>query len=475
METNIQENPAPFGQGGDQAAPHGGSDALNTAPAAVYAPSNETATPSRGPLSTTLIEKIAAWLVIPFCYCYVCVFFRDWGEVDGATIMLSIFTVGFMIFGEALHWKERRHWESFLWISVELLVLAVFIFGALPLNVWSAPYLPGQSPWEKWHLALFLHLFGVYWLLARGNRLAEGETSHMFVWDGITGFFVLPFKNFHLHVAALVSCFIPAKGNTKTESRGNGLKVLFSVLAVAVGIGLLCFALGQLRAADRNFEIFLDRIADFLHIEWDIEILWRLFLTAHVSAYVYGLLAGSFREEKERFVTRGNLIKRFLALLRKVPDAVWIALIAVFSVFYVIFFIVQGSYLFGGFYSLLPEGYTFSTYAREGFFELCKVAGANFFLLWLVFRTGRKRGIPLKAAGTVLTAETMLFAVIAFTKLFMYMDAYAFTPLRLQSTWLVVSIFAACICVMISIVFQKKTAKIWFIFSAVTMALMALI
>ena len=33
----------------------------------------------------------------------------------------------------------------------------------------------------------------------------------------------------------------------------------------------------------------------------------------------------------------------------------------------------------------------------------------------------------------------------------------------------------ACICVMISIVFQKKTAKIWFIFSAVTMALMALI
>ncbi|MBO4412379.1 MAG: hypothetical protein J5794_09385, partial [Lachnospiraceae bacterium] len=148
METNIQENPAPFGQGGDQAAPHGGSDALNTAPAAVYAPSNETATPSRGPLSTTLIEKIAAWLVIPFCYCYVCVFFRDWGEVDGATIMLSIFTVGFMIFGEALHWKERRHWESFLWISVELLVLAVFIFGALPLNVWSAPYLPGQSPWE---------------------------------------------------------------------------------------------------------------------------------------------------------------------------------------------------------------------------------------------------------------------------------------------------------------------------------------
>ena len=99
----------------------------------------------------------------------------------------------------------------------------------------------------------------------------------------------------------------------------------------------------------------------------------------------------------------------------------------------------------------------------------------NFALLWLTFRTCRKKSTALKIVGTVLVLETIFFDAVAFAKLFMYIHEYAFTPLRLQSAWLVTVLGAACICILISILTRKKTAKLWFIFSTVTLLITAVI
>lgn len=432
----------------------------------------------RGPLTTTTKEKILAWLTLPLAYCYVSAFLSG-GQVT--TVLLSIFTVGFMVFGEILHWKEQRTSESFLWLFSELLILAVFIFGPLPLfpsaetpdSEYVLEFMRPGAVWNQGQLALFLHLFGVYWLLVRGNRLSEGQTSHMFVWDGITGFFVLPFKNFHLQAAAIISCFIPNKNNGSQKS--FRLKLLFSFLAVVIGLVLLLIAIRELMAADRGFDAMISNITARFAFPPVEEFVFRVFLTVPVSAYVYGLLAGSFREEKERFVRRGDLIKRFLGFFRKVPDGVWVALIAVFSVFYILFFILQGSYLFGAFSSILPDGYTFATYAKEGFYQLLRVVVLNFALLWIAMRSSKKGGAPLKIAGTVLVLETALFDIIAFAKLFMYIHEFGFTAKRMQGAWFITVLFFAAVCILISMHANKKTARIWFILSAITLALLSLL
>ena len=425
--------------------------------------------PRKSVFDTTLVEKIIAWLTVPLCYCYVNAFFEL--PDDAAKIWITVFVLGFLAFGVALHWKERRKIESFLWIGIELVLLAVYLFGPLPCPWWSEPYDASSRVWEDWQLALFLHLFAVYWVLARSDRLAEGETSHMFVWDGITGFFIMPFKNIYLLVTTIISTFKREKNRQKKV----GLILLFSLVAVAVGFILLLIALRLLSRADSNFANVLSKIDEFLNIRLDAGVIWRIFLSVHLGLYVYGMLGGSFREEKERFVQRGDHVKRFVEKLRAVPDGVWIGIVAVFSVFYGIFFAVQGSYLFGAFAGTLPKGFSYSTYAREGFFELCRVVLVNFALLWLTFRTCRKKGAALKIAGTVLVLETILFDAVAFAKLFMYIHEYAFTPLRLQSAWLVTILGAACICILVSILTKKKTAKIWFIFSTVALLVTAVI
>ncbi|MBQ7077949.1 MAG: DUF4173 domain-containing protein, partial [Lachnospiraceae bacterium] len=80
-----------------------------------------------------------------------------------------------------------------------------------------------------------------------------------------------------------------------------------------------------------------------------------------------------------------------------------------------------------------------------------------------------------KIASLVLNCESMLFAVIAVLKIMMYINAYGFTPLRLQSIWAAVVLFYGCICVMINTLTGKSTAKTWFFGSAATLVLLCVI
>ena len=96
---------------------------------------------------------------------------------------------------------------------------------------------------------------------------------------------------------------------------------------------------------------------------------------------------------------------------------------AAFIAVYLLFFAVQSSYLFGAFSRRLPEGFTVAQYAREGFFELCRVMAINFSLLYLVSRSSVKpvrEDRAQKAVCSLLIIAGMVFAVIAFSKLVLY-------------------------------------------------------
>ena len=68
----------------------------------------------------------------------------------------------------------------------------------------------------------------------------------------------------------------------------------------------------------------------------------------------------------------------------------------------------------------------------------------------------------------------MLFAVIAFSKLLLYISCFGFTPLRLQSSWLVCVLFIGCVCAVYSLLSGKKSFRVWMMFGAVTLALLHL-
>ena len=417
----------------------------------------------RHPFDTSLAEKVIAWLSLPVAFCYI-QFLWSFDALEDETILagkifLAIFITGFIAAGEVLHQKEKISFESVLWLLCECAVFVAFFFTL-------------GHVWKGFHLFLFLHLFAPYWLLTRADRLSEGsKTSHMFFWDGLTAFFILPFKNFYLLVASLISTFTGKPGE---EKKGRGLRALIIALSVVFGIILLFIALRLLSDSDPRFENALESFWKALDIVWNFELFVKLFLTVLVGSYVYGMLAGSFRETKAQFKARSNGVLNLIEKIKKVPPALWFVFILLFSVFYVLFFVLQGDYFINALRLTLPDDYTYSEYAVQGLIELCGIMIVNFALLWLATRTSKKSPL-IKAGGTILLLETILFAVIDFLKIFMYLKAYGFTPLRLQGIWLTSVLLFASVCMLISLLSGKKTARIWFIGSAVTMVILAFI
>ena len=438
------------------AAPYGPS-----APAPAKTPAPNTSLPRS--FNTSTAEKVIAWLALPVAFFYVQFLWvfdaTEDAQILQCKIFLGIFIAGFIAAGEILHRKEKFSLESVLWVLCEI---AVFISLAFSLS----------HVWKGFHLLLFLHLFAPYWLLTRGHRLSEdARTSHMFFWDGLTAFFILPFKNFHLLVATIASTFT---GNAGEEKKNRGLRVFLTCAAVVLGIILLIIALSLLSSADTRFAESLQKFWDALGIVWNIELFAKLFLTFLVGSYVFGMLSGSFRESKEQFGARSGGVLQLLERIKKVPAAVWFAFILLFSVFYILFFVLQAPYFVYAFKLELPDGYIYSEYAVQGLMELCGIMIVNFLLLWLATRTSKKSPL-IKVGGTILLLETIFFAVIDFLKIFMYLRAYGFTPLRLQGIWLTTVLLFAAVCMLISLLSGKKTARIWFIGSAVSMVVLAFI
>ena len=204
---------------------------------------------------------------------------------------------------------------------------------------------------------------------------------------------------------------------------------------------------------------------------------FELVLSLPVGAYLFGLIAGSCREERSALDESAEWARRRLAGLRRVPHRVWLGLAAVFVLLYLLFFAVQARYLFGAFARRLPEGFIVSEYARRGFFELCRVMALNFALLWLVTRTadhGTREEPALRQVCLLLLAESLLFAAVAASKLGLYIDCFGFTPLRFQSLWLVAVLAFGCLCALVSLLTGRRCLRLFLGGAALSFVLLGL-
>lgn len=372
---------------------------------------------------------------------------------------LLVIVVCFVGLTELLHWETPRPRESWIWLGCMLILTAAVVFQRC--RAWEGPGLP----------IFFLHIFAVWWLLSRSGRLAEGQSGHLLPLDALNGFIVYPFRHFFLRIRCIWS---KLHRRSRTEKRVNPDVILWSVIAVIAALALFAKAVQLLSDADDGFGALLKDFAGLFSFEFN----WlRLFLSLPVGAYLFGLIAGTGRESAEAVRAQGRRLTHWLGTIRHVPSPLFAGLMAAFGLLYLAFFILQGRYLFGAFTRTLPEGFVVAEYARQGFFELCRVMAVNFLLLWIAARLAqqplRERRL-LRALSAVLLAESLLFAVVAASKLGLYIDCFGFTPLRLQSFWLVTVLAAGCVCSLITLFTGKKSFRAWMVFGAASLCLLCL-
>lgn len=402
-------------------------------------------------------ELLCALLLYPAAYIYTL-------AMDGPKWQLwfGLFVLAFVALGEWINRGRPRMAESWVWLGCLLMITLCIVIGR------------GRA-WGELS-ALLAHPLAVWWLLSRSGALLEGESGHLLPLDAVNGFIRVPFGNFFLRL----HCLGQGLRNWRRGRESGRGRFFAALLAVAAALVLLNRAAVSLARADVLFGALAENVLKFFRFDLNegfTEFVVRFLLSLPIGAWLFGLIAGSARMERDKLRAQAAAVNGFLPKLRLVPSRVWTVCMAGFVLLYLLFFAVQFRYLFGAFTRTLPEGFIVSQYAREGFFELCRVMAINFSLLYLVSRSGAMPIREDKAQRifcTLLLAAGVLFAVIAFSKLALYISCFGFTPKRLQSCWLVLVLFAASAACLYSLWSGKRSFKAWLMFSAVSLALLHL-
>lgn len=403
-------------------------------------------------LVTALGSYLAAWI-------YTFILFHGNGTygLHFFTLFTLLFTVGGLVhYRERLSTKEHWIWLGCLWI-----ILISMLTGHN--RVWG-----GFAFW-------FMHCYAIYWILCLSGHLINGRSSSFILSDALHGLIVYPMK--HLFCCSRIRVLFWGLRSLRANSRKRHAGIGYAFVALGTAGVLFLIALKLLTHADANFASLLSRFRPSLDWSQYERHIVRFVLSLPIGAYLFGLVAGTGREDPEVLETQKHNIRSTLAGLQKVPVTAWVMIVGVFGAFYLLFLGMQGSYLFGGFLRKLPDGFTVAEYARQGFFELLGIMALNFLLLWLVAYSSRSsvRERPsARGMCTVLLAESILFAATAMSKLCLYISCFGFTPLRLQSFWAVLVLTAGCVCWILSLWTGKRTMGSWVIFTGVTLALLHL-
>ncbi|KAA8746184.1 DUF4153 domain-containing protein [Paenibacillus sp. UASWS1643] len=109
-------------------------------------------------------------------------------------------------------------------------------------------------------------------------------------------------------------------------------------------------------------------------------------------------------------------------------------MLIVINCVYVMFVLVQFSYLFGAGEGHLPVDLSYAEYARSGFAELILVTGINFFILIVALQFTRPSGkvgmIVHQALLLILVSCSAIMLYSAFMRLNLYEQAYGYTYIR---------------------------------------------
>lgn len=249
--------------------------------------------------------------------------------------------------------------------------------------------------------------------------------------------------------AGLITClFSPLMDLTsffdaqKQRKSDKNSPIGFILIGIAISIPILTVIVVLLGSADVVFRNMIDRIL----FSWDFSFLsfFRIcLLIAVVFLASYALLSALCMKKVKEEVTDHKIWEPLIA----------ITVTGMLAMVYLVFSLIQIIYLFIG-NMRLPDGYTYSSYARQGFFQLLIVCVLN--LLLVIFCLSFfKDHTGLKIILTVISGCTFIMIISSALRMFMYIARYNLTFLRVFVLWSLAVIFLLMAGVTVSIYFRR--------------------
>lgn len=221
----------------------------------------------------------------------------------------------------------------------------------------------------------------------------------------------------------------PEKQTPKPRSRGYSAVVRGILLSIPV---LLIFGL-LFSSADLVFGNYARSLISIFDFEWRLPptLPAQLVIVGIASGLALSAFALMFRRRKPEPSTANRVQGLHLG---NTETAIVLGSVATL---FLIFVLIQVTYLFGGADKVIAGGYTFAEYARKGFFELIAATVITLGIILALSRATIRRNLRQKVlfmwlSGSLIV-ETFIIMLSASRRLSLYEQTYGFTELRLYS------------------------------------------
>ena len=358
----------------------------------------------------------------------------DWIVMGGAGIAVCLFVIVYyaiaIIYAKKIGIQLSRS-KMLLLIPIGLVALCFGLYNNGLLKFFN-----------------ILLLYGL--VMLQTSYMYEAEVyerfSKLFLLDIFHTGVVLPFANM-TSIAESTKKYL--SGETKSKAK-IGLKV---VIGCVVSFPLIMIIVQLLISSDMAFAGFMNMTINNMFENLG-ETTAKLILTVILFFPMYGFFYG-LQTKKKYFENAGEA--------RSIQ---WIDCIIAFT-FMTLLCLVYGTYCFSqlayftsAFKMFLPESFTFAEYARRGFFEITALSLINLGIMtafgcWTKNITTAAKEKWQKGYMLFISVFTLFLILSALFKLFMYIDVYGLTPLRVYTSWFLMLVFAVYIIIILRLFIKR--------------------
>lgn len=202
-------------------------------------------------------------------------------------------------------------------------------------------------------------------------------------------------------------------------------KVIINVLiGLLIGFPIALIFLVLLANADKYFNEFISFIFSFIQNIFSNNLIFNIFITIISFIILFSVFINLLKNKNDKLknITYSN------------PNSVVISTIfIIINSIFILFLISEISKLTSNFLKL-PIEYTFAEYAREGFFQLLTVTCINFSIIIynIYFTKILNKNSFIKKLILLLIGFSIVLVFNSYYRMFLYIQEYGFTILRLQ-------------------------------------------
>lgn len=324
------------------------------------------------------------------------------------SLFIALFIIGYFLVDSIMNKNDRPMEYRYLFYAGFAVLFGFFV-------VWR----------DSYSLTMINVLMSLFMIILLIRVRFEETLWDMHLSDYFFSLFEIPMMILVNFIDYIATIFGLGRGFSKHKN-------MFAILrGIVIAIPFLIIFLILFASADL---IFGKMIFNFFSFKTDVNFVGHfidfLFISALSCGTFFLLTSNYLKKNKEKDVVAAERVTGMNSI------EISVVLTAINALF-LLFIAIQVTYLFGGAEKVIEAGFTYSEYARKGFFELLVVAVISFFLLYGADRMMKKleaqKNTLYRVVASLLSLQVLVIMVSSFYRLLVYENAYGFTELRFYS------------------------------------------